>query len=75
MLHQPSVGIPRSTAADIQIECDEIMKIKKELFEMISECTGQEYKKVEQDCNRDLWMRSQEALEYGIIDNIIEKKK
>lgn len=74
MLHQPSVGIPRSTAADIQIECDEIMKIKQELFEMISECTGQDYKKIEQDCNRDFWMRSQEALEYGIIDTIIERK-
>lgn len=75
MLHQPSMGISRSTAADIQIECDEIMKIKKELFEMISDCTGQPYDKVEKDCNRDFWMRSQEALEYGIIDTIIERKK
>lgn len=75
MLHEPSTSIPRSTAADIQIECEEIMKIKKELFEMISDCTGQPYDKVEKDCNRDFWMRSQEALEYGIIDTIIERKK
>ena len=75
MLHEPSTSIPRSTAADIAIECEEIMKIKKELFEMISDCTGQPYDKVEKDCNRDFWMRSQEALEYGIIDTIIERKK
>lgn len=75
MLHEPSTSIPRSTAADIAIECEEIMKIKKELFEMISDCTGQPYDKVEKDCNRDFWMRSQEALDYGIIDTIIERKK
>lgn len=74
MLHEPSTAIPRSTAADIKIECEEIMKIKEELFQMISDCTGQPYDKVCKDCNRDFWMRSQEALEYGIIDNIIERK-
>lgn len=74
MLHEPSTSIPRSTASDIEIEWNEISKIKKELFEMISECTGQKYEKVVEDCKRDFWMSSQAAKDYGIIDNIICKE-
>lgn len=73
MLHEPSTSIPRSTASDIEIEWNEIKIIKEELFEMISECTGQPIEKVMEDCKRDFWMRSQAALEYGIIDSIIGK--
>ena len=73
MLHEPSTSIPRSTASDIEIEWNEIKIIKEELFEMISECTDQPIEKVMEDCKRDFWMRSQAALEYGIIDSIIGK--
>ena len=75
MLHEPSTSIPRSTASDIEIEWKEISLIKTELFEMISEATGQDIEKVKQDCQRDFWMRSSEAKDYGIIDTIIGEKK
>jgi ATP-dependent Clp protease protease subunit len=70
MQHQP-LGGASGQASDIQIVAEEIGKVKKELYTMISEKTGQPYDKVEQDCDRDYWMTSYEAKEYGAIDKII----
>ena len=76
MIHQPMLGSYGVVqASDIQIDANEINSIKKELYEIISERSGQKYKKVEQDADRDYWMNAEESLKYGIIDEIIKKKK
>jgi ATP-dependent Clp protease protease subunit len=62
-------------ASDITIDAKEINTLKKELYEIISENTGQKYDKVERDSDRDYWMNSSEAKEYGMIDEIIKPRK
>jgi ATP-dependent Clp protease protease subunit len=77
MIHQP-MGGTQGQASDIEITAREIQKLKKELYEIIAVHSGQEYDKVWKDSDRDYWMTSQEAKEYGMIDEIltrnIEKK-
>lgn len=74
MIHQP-LGGAEGQASDMEITVKEINKLKKELYEIISIHTGQDFKKVSRDSDRDFWMTSQEALDYGMIDEILEKKK
>jgi len=73
MIHQP-MGGAQGQASDIAITYREIEKLKKELYEIISSHSGQTYKKVEKDGDRDYWMRTDEALEYGMIDEVLSKK-
>lgn len=73
MIHQPSAGF-QGQATDIMIHAQEILKIKKRLNEIYCAHTGQTVEKIEQDLERDYFMSSQEALTYGIIDKVIEKK-
>ncbi len=72
MIHQPSGGA-QGQATEIQIVAEQILKTKKKLNEMLSENTGQSYEKVAQDTERDNWMTAKEAMEYGIVDKVIEK--
>lgn len=74
MIHQP-LGGAEGQATDIEITAKEIGKLKTELYEIISKHTGQDYDKVYKDSERDYWMRSPEAKEYGMIDSILERKK
>ncbi len=74
LIHQP-MGGAQGQASDIEITAREILKLKKELYEIISHHTGQPYKKIEKDADRDFWMTSEEAKKYGMIDEILEKKK
>lgn len=71
MLHQPMGGLS-AQASDIEITSREILKLKQELFTIISEHSGQPYDKVHTDCESDFWMTAEEALEYGIIDKIVD---
>lgn len=72
MQHQPMSGIaPGTQASDMDITVREVNKLKRELYEIISKNTGQSYEKIDEDCNRDHWMTSREAKEYGVIDRII----
>ena len=73
MIHQP-LGGARGQASDILIAAQEIEKTKKELYEIISEHSGQPIERIYADGDRDFWMTSQEALEYGMIDEILRKK-
>ncbi len=73
MIHQPSGGF-RGQATDILIQTNEIIKTKEHLNRILSEKTGQPYEKVAADTERDYFMSSQEAKEYGIIDNVFEKR-
>jgi ATP-dependent Clp protease protease subunit len=76
MIHQPLSGFGAWTqASDIEIESKEINSLKKELYEIISENTGQKYEKVCNDGDRDYWMTSMDALNYGMIDKIVQKRK
>jgi ATP-dependent Clp protease protease subunit len=73
MIHQP-LGGAEGQATDIAIHADHIIQTKKLLNEMIAKHTGQKLDKVEKDTERDYFMRAKQALEYGIIDKIIEKR-
>ena len=70
MLHQPSGGIG-GQATDIEIITAEIKKLRSELYDIISEHTGQPVEKVAKDCDRDHWMSAQEAKEYGVVDEVL----
>jgi ATP-dependent Clp protease protease subunit len=74
MIHQPMGGI-QGQASDIEITAREILKLKDELYQIISDHSGQTVEKIRQDADRDHWMTSREALEYGMIDSIFEKNK
>lgn len=70
MIHQP-MGGAQGQASDIEIEAQEIMKIKKELYEIIANHTGKDFDQVWNDCDRDHWMIASEAKEYGLIDHVL----
>jgi ATP-dependent Clp protease protease subunit len=74
MIHQPMGGV-EGPASDIEIQAREILKLKKELYEIIALHSGNPVDKVEKDSDRDHWMTSQEAKNYGMIDEILEKTK
>ena len=74
MIHQP-LGGARGQASDILIAAEEIRKTRDELCSIIAEHSGQPMEKVLADADRDFWMTSQEALNYGMIDNILTKRK
>jgi ATP-dependent Clp protease, protease subunit len=72
MIHQPSGGT-RGVASDIEIQVDEILKTKKLGAEILAENCGQSVEKVMKDFNRDYWMSADESLEYGIVDEKLDK--
>jgi ATP-dependent Clp protease protease subunit len=74
MIHQP-LGGAQGQASDIEITAREIGKIKKELYTIISDHSGQPFDKVAQDSDRDYWMTSAEAKEYGMVDEVLTKNK
>lgn len=76
MIHQPlTYGGWMQQASDVEIEAKEMNHLKKELYEIISERTGQTYDRVYKDGDRDYWMSSNDAKKYGMIDEIITKRK
>jgi ATP-dependent Clp protease protease subunit len=76
MIHQPMSGsYGMYQASDISIDAKEINSLKYELYEIISDRTGQSLKKVEQDADRDYWMNSDEAFKYGMVDEVIISRK
>jgi len=72
MIHQP-MGGAQGQASDIEITAREIAKLKKELYTIIADHSGQNYDKVWEDSDRDYWMTSQEAKDYGMIDEVLKK--
>ena len=72
MIHQPSGGVGRRQATDIQIEAKEILRVRKQLDEMLAARTGQTLEKIKKDTDRDYFMSALEAQEYGLIDRVIE---
>lgn len=74
MIHQP-MGGAQGQASDIEITAREIQKLKKELYTIIAEHSHQPFDKVWQDSDRDYWMTATEAKEYGMIDEVLARKK
>ena len=72
MIHQPSGGV-QGQSVDIEITAREIVKVRKELYTILAEHSGQPFKKVEKDSDRDYWMSSEEAKEYGLIDEVLSR--
>ena len=70
MIHQP-MGGAQGQASDIEITAREIMKLKKELYQIIADHSGNPIMKVEKDSDRDYWMTAAEAKEYGMIDTVL----
>ncbi|CAI8283242.1 MAG: ATP-dependent Clp protease proteolytic subunit [Flavobacteriales bacterium] len=72
MIHQP-LGGAQGQASDIEITAREILKLKKELYEIIAKHSNQPYDKVYEDSDRDYWMKALEAKEYGMIDEVLTR--
>lgn len=75
LIHQPTMGGLSGQATDIDIHAREILRVRAGLNEIMARHTGQPLEKVERDVERDFWMNAQQAREYGIVDEIIEKHK
>ncbi len=73
MIHQPSGGT-QGQATEIQIAAEHILRTKKKLNEILAENTGKPVEQVTEDTERDNWLTAQEALEYGIVDKIVDKR-
>lgn len=73
MIHQP-LGGAQGQASDIEITAREILKLKKELYDIIAAHTGKKYDEVEHDSDRDYWMTSEEAKKYGMVDEVLLRK-
>ena len=73
MIHQP-LGGASGQCSDIMIEAEQIQILKKELYNILAENSGQTFEKILADCDRNYWMIAEEAKEYGLIDDVIKKK-
>ena len=74
LLHQPLItGILEGPATDLEIEAREILRLRSCLYKILANHTGQKPEKVEKDCDRNLWLEPEEAINYGIADRILQK--
>ncbi|MBO5721340.1 MAG: ATP-dependent Clp endopeptidase proteolytic subunit ClpP [Bacteroidales bacterium] len=73
MIHQPLGGV-QGQASDIEITAREILKLRKELYTIIADHSGNDYAKIELDSDRDYWMTAEEAKNYGMIDKVLERR-
>ena len=74
LLHQPLIaGVLEGPATDLEIEAKEILRLRARLYNILAEHTGQSPEKVEKDCDRNLWLEADEAINYGLVDRILQK--
>jgi len=74
LLHQPHiVGVLQGPATDLEIEAKEILRLRTRIYNILGEHTGQNPEKIEKDCDRNLWLEAEEAIEYGLVDRILQK--
>lgn len=74
MIHQPMSGM-QGQASDMEISLRQTLEVKKDLYNILSKHSNQKYEKIEKDADRDYWMRAPEAKDYGLIDEVLERKK
>lgn len=72
LLHQP-LGGTRGAASDIEIEADQILKMRERLYRIWADATGQEYAKIARDSERNFWMNAKEAVDYGLVHKVVDK--
>ena len=74
LLHQPLIaGVLEGTATDLDIEAKEILRLRARLYDILAKHTGQSAEKIEKDCDRNLWLEADEAINYGLVDRILQK--
>lgn len=74
LLHQPLIsGVMQGPATDLEIEANEIMRLRDRLYKILAHHTGKDTDRIEKDCDRNYWLEADQALEYGIADAILEK--
>jgi len=74
LIHQPLIsGVVTGPATELDIEAQEIIRLRKHLYQILAEATGQSIETIERDCDRNKWLTSQEAVEYGCVDHILER--
>lgn len=74
MIHQPMSGM-QGQASDMEISLKQTLSVKKDLYNILAQHSGQTYDKIEKDSDRDYWMRAEEAKQYGLIDEVLVHKK
>lgn len=74
LLHQPMIaGVLQGPATDLDIEAKEILRLRSRIYSILAEHTGKNAEQIEKDCDRNLWLEADEAIEYGLADRIIKK--
>ncbi len=74
LLHQPMIsGVLTGPATDLDIEAKEILRLRERLYKILASHTGQAAEKIEKDCDRNLWLEAEEAINYGLVDRILQK--
>jgi ATP-dependent Clp protease protease subunit len=73
MIHQPMSGM-QGPASDMEISLRQTLSVKKDLYDIVARHTGKTYEEIEKDSDRDFWMKAQDAKEYGIIDEVLERR-
>ncbi|MHC4194506.1 MAG: ATP-dependent Clp protease proteolytic subunit [Planctomycetota bacterium] len=74
LLHQPLIaGVLEGAATDLQIEANEILRLRARLYNILANHTGQTAEKIEKDCDRNLWLEAEETVNYGLADRILQK--
>ena len=74
MIHQP-LGGTHGQATDMEIDVRHMLRIKENLIEIMADNTGRDYDEIYADCERNNWMTAREAMEYGLIDSVVEKRE
>jgi len=74
LMHQPLIaGVMEGQATDIEIEAKEMLRLRDRIYDLYAEATGQERTRIEEDCDRNKWLDDGEMLEYGLIDEVLER--
>ena len=74
LLHQPLIsGVLQGVATELEIEAKEILRLRTRLYEILAEHTGKDAGKIEDDCDRNLWLEAEEAISYGLADQVLKK--
>jgi ATP-dependent Clp protease protease subunit len=75
MIHQPLIGgVMQGTATDLSIEAKEMLRTRQEMYEIMAKHTGQTVERIHKDCDRNLWLNADEAVNYGVVDKKLERQ-
>jgi len=75
LIHQPLIrGVVTGPASDLEIEAQEILRLRQRIYEILAAATGRSMEQIEKDCDRNKWLEAHEAIEYGIVDNLLESQ-